>query len=163
LARVSTPKIVGLLHEVPAATALELATEKPLSIATRLFVTFSSPPTSAWYVVEVTTIDVADTATIKRASTILPERYQVNVLRSRLPSLDALFMLAPLLSRFRTRLSVRYLRLAHVGNNSDQRMRIVEAIRIGVRFPKLPLIRREMLHALPPTLFLTSRFPIWHR
>ena len=76
---------------------------------------------------------------------------------------DALFMLAPLLSRFRTRLSVRYLRLAHVGNNSDQRMRIVEAIRIGVRFPKLPLIRREMLHALPPTLFLTSRFPIWHR
>src|SRR2546425_4403054 len=82
-------------------------------------------------------MDVADTATIKRASTILPERYQVNVLRSRLPSFDALFMLAPLLSRLRSRLSVRYLRLAHVGNKSDRQMRIVDAIRIRVRFPEL--------------------------
>src|SRR6266702_5281797 len=120
-ATVPGPKNVGLLQDVPVAVALEPAMKKPLSTATRLFVTFSSPPISAWYVVEVT-MEVAETATINRASTILPDRYQVNVLRSLLPNLDALFMPAHRLSESQTRFSVRYLRIAHVGNSSSQQI-----------------------------------------
>src|SRR5216683_7942491 len=89
LAIVPTPKMVGLLQEVPTGVAPELATKKPLSTATRRFVTFRAPPISAWYVVGVTTM-VAETVTTQRTSVILAERYQVNVRRARLPIFDAL-------------------------------------------------------------------------
>jgi len=89
-----TPKRTGVTHDVPAAADPELAMKKPLSTATRWFVTFNAPPISAWYVVGVTTIVDAETATRQRASTILAEKYQVNVRRSRFPIFDALTIFA---------------------------------------------------------------------
>jgi len=89
-----TPKRTGVRQDVPAAEEPELATKNPLSTAPRWFVTFSAPPISAWYVVGVTTIVVAETATMQRTRMILAEKYQVNVRRSRLLIFDALSIFA---------------------------------------------------------------------
>ena len=68
-------------------------------------------------------LDVAETAMINKASIILPERYHLNVLRSLLPSLDALIIIMLSELRVSRRLSVRYLRRAHMGNSLVQQMR----------------------------------------
>lgn len=52
-------KATLLAQEVPAAEIVELALENPLSIALRLLVTLTAPPTAAWYVVVVVTMEAA--------------------------------------------------------------------------------------------------------
>ena len=62
----STPgeglKVTGAEHEVPLLVDPVEATENPLSVARREFVTFTAEPTCAWYVVVLTVMLAAKTS-----------------------------------------------------------------------------------------------------
>ena len=56
------PKVTGAEHEVPLLVDPVEATENPLSVARREFVTFTAEPTCAWYVVVLTVMLAAKTS-----------------------------------------------------------------------------------------------------
>ncbi len=56
------PKVTGAEHEVPLLVDPVEATENPLSVARREFVTFTAEPTCAWYVVVLTVMLTAKTS-----------------------------------------------------------------------------------------------------
>ncbi len=55
-------KVTGAEHEVPLLVDPVEATENPLSVASREFVTFTAEPTCAWYVVVLTVMLAAKTS-----------------------------------------------------------------------------------------------------
>ena len=55
-------KVTGAEHEVPLLVDPVEATENPLSVARREFVTFTAEPTCAWYVVVLTVMLAAKTS-----------------------------------------------------------------------------------------------------
>ena len=56
------PKVTGAEHKVPLLVDPVEATENPLSVASREFVTFTAEPTCAWYVVVLTVMLAAKTS-----------------------------------------------------------------------------------------------------